>query len=84
MLSTLLHAKVRIDRFLEGQPQRSRLEGVIIDDDGNEHLIWFFEGQMKEVTTPVEVGKTYRATFLPFVNNRWVEVRVTAMEEIEG
>ena len=31
--------------------------------------------------TPVEPGKTYRATFLPFVNNRWVELKLVAMEE---
>ena len=77
MLGSLLTTTIRITRFVDGQS--SYMEGYVLDGD-DEKLIRLYEGQLKEIPGSVEPGQTYQATFTPYINNRWPELRLIAME----
>ena len=79
-----------LERLLEGVIQvrdkhvyqgRQRIEATLASDDGQ--TIHLYEGQLKELgpkLPAIEVGKRYRVAFRPFVNNRWIEVKLVKLE----
>lgn len=60
---------------------RERVEATLVSDDGQ--TLHFYEGQLKEVgknAPRLEVGKRYKVGFRLFINNRWIEVKLTKLE----
>jgi hypothetical protein len=50
----------------------------LVSEDGQ--TLHLFEGQLKEVPPiRLEVGKRYKIVFRPFVNNRWIELKITGL-----
>jgi hypothetical protein len=80
MLEQLLSGtiEVRDKHIYQG---RERVEVSLVSDDAQ--TLHFYEGQLKELgknAPKLEVGKKYRVTFRPFVNNRWIEVKLVQLE----
>lgn len=78
LLDQRLEATVEV--ISEGHNFAGRLyhELRLVSEDGQSlHL---FEGQLKELPgVRLEVGRQYKLVLRPFVNNRWVELKVTAL-----
>jgi hypothetical protein len=55
-----------------------RYEGSLASEDGQ--TIYLYEGQLKEVDFKLEVGKVYEVQLRPFVNNRWLELKIVAIQ----
>ena len=54
------------------------LEVNLVSEDGQ--TLHIFPGQLKEVGNPELVaGNRYRIAFEPFVNNRWIELKIVAL-----
>jgi len=50
-------------------------ECALVSDDGQ--TLHVHEGQLKEVPgAELEAGRRYRIRFRPFVNNRWIEIKI--------
>ena len=62
-------------QFHMGRPY---YEANLVSDDGQ--TLHLFEGQLKEVGGVLEIGRQYKVEFRPFINNRWVELKVTKAE----
>jgi hypothetical protein len=82
MLETLLEAtlEVRDKHIHQG---RERVEASLASEDGQ--TLYLYEGHLKELgksAPALEVGKRYRAWFRPFVNNRWIEMKLVKLEAI--
>ena len=80
-----------LDARLEGELQvlkswHSRgslyFEASLISDDGQ--TLHLYEGQLKEVGDQLIEGARYRVVFRPFVNNRWVQLKIASLELIEA
>lgn len=67
--------EVRGQQYHNGRPY---FEASLVSEDGQ--TLHLFEGQLKEVDEELEVGGRYRVTFRPFINNRWVELKVDSLE----
>lgn len=65
---------IRDVQVVEG---RNRYEATLISEDGQ--TLYIYEGQLKEVQDELEVGAHYQAHFKPFVNNRWLELKIVAL-----
>ena len=60
------------------QSGRPYHEVRLVSEDGQ--TLQLFEGQLKEVPSlRLEVGKRYKVVLRPFVNNRWVELKIAAI-----
>lgn len=60
---------------------RERLEVTLASDDGQ--TLHIYEGQLKDLgknAAPIEVGKRYAVSFKPFINNRWIELKLVKAE----
>lgn len=58
---------------------RPYYECRLASEDGQ--ILHLFEGQLKEMPgLRLEVGRTYKARFRPFLNNKWVEVKLASIE----
>lgn len=56
-------------------------ETTLISDDGQS--LFVYEGQLKETELEaLEVGARYRVVFRPFVNNRWLELKIASVEPV--
>ncbi len=80
MLDQLLEAVIEI-RDKHVYQGRERIEATLASDDGQ--TLHIYEGQLKDLgkTPPrIEVGKRYKVAFRPFINNRWVEVKLVKLE----
>lgn len=66
---------IRDMQIIEG---RNRYEATLISEDGQ--TLYLYEGQLKEVSGELEVGAHYEALFKPFVNNRWLELKIVALK----
>ena len=55
-------------------------EASLISDDGQ--TLYLYEGQLKEVDDRLEEGRRYRVVFQPFVNNRWIELKIGTLEPL--
>lgn len=50
----------------------------LVSEDGQ--ALHLYEGQLKELPhVRLEVGQRYRLTLRPFVNNKWVELKVLSV-----
>jgi hypothetical protein len=80
MLETLLEGTIEVrDKHIH--QGRERVEVTLVSDDAQ--TLHFYEGQLKELgksAPKLEVGKKYRVTFRPFVNNRWLEIKLVKLE----
>ena len=57
-------------------------EASLVSDDGQ--TLHVHEGQLKETgLEALEVGRRYHVTFRPFVNNRWIELKLEGAEPAE-
>jgi hypothetical protein len=80
MLETLLEGVIEI-RDKHVHQGRERIEATLVSDDGQ--TLHFYEGQLKDLgkTPPaIVVGERYKVAFRPFINNRWVEVKLVKLE----
>lgn len=66
---------IRDAREIEG---RTRYEAALASEDGQ--TIYLYEGQLKEVPDgKLRVGQLYSLELRPFVNNRWLELKVASI-----
>lgn len=50
----------------------------LVSEDGQ--TLHIYEGQLKELPgVELEVGKRYTLTLRPFINNRWVEMKIVSI-----
>ena len=66
----------------ESYYQRRRFYEVTLVSEDSQTLN-LFEGQLKEVGDELEIGGRYRIVFRPFLNNYWVELKVSELTRIE-
>lgn len=76
---------VRLEGVIEIRGQQHHMgrpyfEASLVSDDGQ--TLHLFEGQLKEVGAALEIGSRYRIVFRPFINNRWVELKVITLEPV--
>lgn len=55
-------------------------EATLISDDGQ--TLHLYEGQLKEVDDQLVEDARYRVVFRPFVNNRWIQLKIETLELI--
>ncbi|MBI3725059.1 hypothetical protein HY251_14050, partial [bacterium] len=63
---------------------RERVVVSLTGEDGQ--TVYLYEGHLKELgkaAPALEIGKRYKAFFRPFVNNRWIEVKLVRLEPAE-
>jgi len=80
MLDQLLETTIEVKEKHIHQG-RERVVVSLADEDGQ--TLYLYEGHVKELgknAPALEVGRRYRATFRPFVNNRWIEVKLVGLE----
>jgi hypothetical protein len=79
LLDQRLEATVEVTADGHNFAGRSYHEVRLVSEDGQ--TLHLFDGQLKELPGNVrlEVGKQYKLTLRPFVNNRWIELKVTAL-----
>ena len=54
-------------------------EATLVSDDAQ--TLHIYEGQLKEVPLDeLEEGQRYKVVFRPFVNNRWLELKIEQLE----
>ena len=81
MLELLLEGviEVRDKHVYQG---RERIEATLVSDDGQ--TLHIYEGQLKDLgkggPPRIETGKRYKVAFRPFINNRWIEVKLVRFE----
>ena len=75
----------RVEATIEVRDRATNFAGRIyydaslVSDDGQ--TLHIFEGQLKEIfQSDLEVGKRYKVTFRPFINNRWIEFKLDSVE----
>jgi hypothetical protein len=78
LLAARLEAVVAV-RDIHIHQGRERVECSIESEDGQ--TLYVYEGQLKEVrgAPAFEKGKRYKLTFAPYVNNRWIEVKLVGV-----
>ncbi len=84
MLETLIEGEIEV-RDKHVYQGRERIEATLVSDDGQ--TLHLYEGQLKDLgkdAPPVQVGKRYRVVFRPFINNRWIEVKLVKLEPVVG
>jgi hypothetical protein len=83
LLSERMSGEVLIQGEANNFAGRPYWEASLVSDDGQ--TLYLYEGQLKEVPhVALEAGQRYRITFQPFINNRWVEVKVVDLVPLEG
>jgi len=81
LLDNRLRGIVEIQGQGSGLGGRPYYEANLVSDDGQ--TLFLYEGQLKEVSTPIELGARYEIEFRPFVNNRWLELKISSLERVE-
>lgn len=61
---------------------RRYYEARLVSEE-REELLHLFEGQLKEVQDELQAGARYRIVFTPFLNNRWVELKITELTQLD-
>jgi len=83
LLSERMSTEIEILAERTGYNGRPYFEAALIGDDGQ--TLHLFEGQLKELPdVEPQVGARYRATFRPFINNRWVELKISSLQPLEA
>ena len=81
LLDTRVDAEVEIRDRVDNFAGRPYYEASLVSDDGQ--TLHIYEGQLKEVpTAELRVGQRYKVTFRPFINNRWIEFKIAAIEPL--
>jgi hypothetical protein len=79
LLNERVEAVVTIRGAGVGLGGHSYMEATLVDDDAQ--TLHLYEGQLKEVSqVDLHVGETYKVVFQPFINNRWIEFKIAALE----
>ncbi|MEZ0227472.1 MAG: hypothetical protein ACAI25_02530 [Planctomycetota bacterium] len=84
MLDDVIEAEIEV-RDKHVYQGRERIEATLVSDDGQ--TLHIYEGQLKDLgrrLPAVEVGKRYKVAFRPFINNRWIEVKIVRLEPVVG
>lgn len=78
LLDQRLEAEVEVTGEGNNQFGRPYHEVSLVSEDGQ--TLHIYEGQLKELpSAKLEVGKRYKLVLRPFLNNRWVEVKVVSL-----
>lgn len=81
MLEQRLEAEVEVVGEARNFAGREYHELRLLSEDGQ--ALHVYEGQLKELRDPRLVpGQRYRLVLRPFVNNRWVELKIERLEPI--
>lgn len=81
MLEQRLEAEVVVRGDPQTQSGREFHELTLTSEDGQ--TLRVYEGQLKELRgLHLEPGQRYRLVLRPFINNRWVELKIERMELI--
>lgn len=59
---------------------KAYFEASLISDDGQ--TLHLYEGQLKEVDDQLEEGARYKVVFRPFINNRWIQLKIERLERV--
>jgi hypothetical protein len=79
LLSSRLEAEVEV-RDIHLHQGRERIECTLSSEDGQ--TLYLYEGQLKDLgKKPItfQKGKRYKLTFAPYVNNRWIEIKLVGV-----
>ncbi|MBX3466861.1 MAG: hypothetical protein KF878_08180 [Planctomycetes bacterium] len=78
LLDQRLEAVVEVTSEGTNQFGREYHEVRLVSEDGQ--TLHLFEGQLKELPgVRLEVGRRYTLILRPFVNNRWVELKIASI-----
>lgn len=78
LLDARLEAEVEVLGEAQNFAGRPYWELSLVSDEGQ--TIHLYEGQLKEFAeVDLRPGRRYRAVFRPFINNRWVEVKIHSL-----
>jgi hypothetical protein len=80
LLDARLEAVVEV-RDIHIHQGRERVECSLASEDGQ--TLYIYEGQRKGLpkdAPPLEVGRRYKLTFRPYVNNRWIELTLVRVD----
>jgi hypothetical protein len=70
-------------RDVQDYDGRTRYEASLVSEDGQ--TLYIYEGQLKEVEDELKLGQHYFIQFKPFVNNRWLELKIVGLQaKLEG
>jgi hypothetical protein len=79
LLDARLDAVIEVVSEAHNSLGKNYTEARLVSEDGQ--ALHLYEGQLKEVPgARLEVGRRYRVTLRPFLNNRWVELKVVKIE----
>lgn len=79
MLETILNCELSI---LELRPTDGGSYYVARLDSEDAQILYIYEGQLKYISDEPKLRHRYRATFKPFLNNRWVDLRLLSLEDL--
>lgn len=77
LLDARLEAEVQVLKRWHSMG-KAYFEAVLVSDDGQ--TLHLYEGQLKEVEDQLQEGARYRIVFRPFVNNRWIQLKIESLE----
>ncbi|MCA8923888.1 MAG: hypothetical protein KDD82_18905 [Planctomycetes bacterium] len=78
LLDARLEAEVEVVAEAKNFAGRNYWELRLTSDDGQ--TLHLYEGQLKEFPqVELREGRRYRAVLMPFINNRWVEVKIHSL-----
>lgn len=81
LLDARLEGLIEVGEEHVGFGGRPFWDARLISDDGQ--TLHIHEGQLKETGLErLEVGRQYRVRFRPFVNNRWLEIKLEAASAV--
>ena len=79
LLSERVEALIKVQEKVTNFAGRPYYEASLVSDDGQ--TLHIYEGQLKEVGNPeLEIGARYKVSFRPFINNRWIEFKISGIE----
>ncbi len=79
LLDTRLEGELQVLKSWHTQGKKY-FEATLISDDGQ--TLHLYEGQLKEVGDQLIEDARYRVVFRPFVNNRWIQLKIERLELI--
>lgn len=81
MLGQRLEAEVEVIGEARNFAGREYHELRLLSEDGQ--ALHVYSGQLKELRDPqLEPGRRYKMVLRPFINNRWVELKIERLEPL--
>lgn len=81
LLDARLEGEVEVLGEAQNFAGRPFWELSLVSDE--EQILHLYEGQLKEFNLiDIRPGKRYRVVFRPFINNRWVEVKIQSLTPV--